>query len=167
MKLIPLTKGHFAQVDDEDYDNLMQWKWRIDGSGYASRIITVGYFNGKRKQRGVSMHRLINQTPDGVSTDHRDGNKLNNQKYNLRDATCSQNFMNKPSCRGQSRFKGVSPHRGKWRSTIKINEKQAFLGCFNSETEAARAYNAAAIEHFGEFASLNIIPDFSGRPAKR
>lgn len=61
--------------------------------------------------------------------------------------------------RGQSRFKGVCITRaGKWRAVIYIGRKQKYLGVFDSEFDAARAYDAAALEHFAEGAKLNF-PD--------
>ncbi|CBN75638.1 Pathogenesis-related transcriptional factor and ERF [Ectocarpus siliculosus] len=61
--------------------------------------------------------------------------------------------------RGQSRFKGVCITRaGKWRAVIYIGRKQKYLGVFDSEFDAARAYDAAALQHFAEGAKLNF-PD--------
>ena len=87
MKKIPLSKNKFTLVDDESYELLMFFTWCVDGNGYA----VSETFSTKR----ISMHRFINGTPIGMQTDHIDGDKLNNQKYNLRNATKSQNALNK------------------------------------------------------------------------
>jgi hypothetical protein len=147
MKLIPLTQGKFAQVDDEDYKLLMVHKWHYH-QGYA--------YSG----RHILMHRLIMKLDYGnkLQVDHRDRNGLNNQKNNLRCCTCCQNNGNSVSFRGTSQYKGVSwqNNRKKWVSFIKINKKNHFIGRFNNEEDAAHAYDKVALEYFGEFARLNI-----------
>ncbi len=159
MKLIPLTKGKFAFVDDEDYEFMMQWKWRIS-HGYAQRTEYIGYFNGKQSAKEIKMHRVINNTPDDLFTDHIDSNRLNNQKINLRNATSAQNQMNRfGNKESTSCFKGVSfdLSRKKWRAQIKIKDKRIFIGRFFLEKDAAIAYNEMAKYHFGEFAKLNTF----------
>lgn len=153
-RLIPLTRGQFAVVDDDDFDWLAQWKW------HAQPHPTAGFYANRYDEEGrfVAMHRLINGTPDGLLTDHRDGNGLNNQRHNLRAATPLQNMMNRRGKRGgTSRFKGAwldrNPRNRKdWRAGIRINGKLKYLGRFHTEEEAGAAYAAAAAEHFGEFA---------------
>jgi hypothetical protein len=155
MKQIPLTKGQFAIVDDEDYDYLMRWKWSYC-NGYASRSIW-----GRTTK--VTMHRLINQTPDGLFTDHINGDKLDNRKCNLRNCNTSQNTINAPKKNGKkytSEYKGVFwddwPGRSpKWVATIRISGKKSHLGRFAHEEDAATAYNLAAFLHHGEFAHIN------------
>lgn len=151
-RLIPLTQGKSALVDDNDFDWLMQWKWtaqKTDHTFYAMR---------QDKGRLILMHRLINNTPEGMITDHRDRNGLNNQRGNLRSATQLQNMMNKRARKGgTSRFKGVwlDPSRDgtkKWRSGIRLHGKIKYLGRFKTEKEAADAYAVAASEIFGEYA---------------
>lgn len=77
MKLTTLSKGLFAKVDDDDFALLSQYRW-YENEGYA-----ITYYKGKR----IRMHRLIMGVPDGVDVDHRDTDKLNNQKSNLRLCT--------------------------------------------------------------------------------
>ncbi len=158
MKLIPLTQGKFAQVDDADYDCLSQWKWQY-AAGYAVRNKYIGTFDGKKKTKTFLMHREINKTPDGFETDHRDSDRLNNQRYNLRDATQIQNQRNREHGCGKSKYKGVSRNKRteRWEAKIKTIDKRYYLGSFNSETDAAISYNNAALKYFGEFARLNII----------
>lgn len=83
MKLIPLTQGLFAKVDDEDYEYLNQFKWmatKVRTTFYAIRNVQI---NGKWKH--LSMHREIMQTPDDMETDHKDWDGCNNQRHNMRN----------------------------------------------------------------------------------
>jgi hypothetical protein len=93
-------------------------------------------------------------------TDHINGDGLDNRRTNLRQATPTQNNAN-CGIRGHntSGYKGVSlrPDRGnRWRATIRIHGLQYFLGLFDDVEDAARAYDAAALELFGDFARLNF-----------
>ena len=158
MKQIQLTRGKFALVDDEDYDSLISMgKWTYQRCGYAVKFKNLGKFNGKQKNKMISMHRVINRTPEGIGTDHIDGNKLNNQRFNLRTATSSQNNANKPVKKHTSIYKGVHWFRKAWKATIRTKSGRVHLGYFKNEHEAAIAYNNAAIEHHGAFAWINKI----------
>lgn len=151
MKTIPLTKGAVALVDDEDYDRLAQHKWYIN-HGYAVRHKTI--FTNQRKR--VYMHREIIDIKPGYECDHIDCNKINNQKSNLRQATHSENVANQmPRVGTSSRYKGVFRDGKKWRARIRINNKPISLGTFIYEIDAAKAYDEAAIKHFGKFARTN------------
>jgi len=95
VKKIKLTQGRYALVDDEDFNWLNQWKWCFDRSnGYAHRNQWV---NGKNRK--IYMHRIILGNPRGilikVETDHKNRNKLDNRRKNLRVVTRSENVLNK------------------------------------------------------------------------
>jgi hypothetical protein len=154
MKTIPLVNGRGeAVVDDADYERLVGYVWSRDRWGYARR-------NEKRDGRWITilMHREILAVPAGHQTDHADGDTLNNRRSNLRVCTQSQNNANKRKCGGSSRYKGVSwnARQRQWVATIMVNRRAIFLGLYADEEPAARAYDAAALQHFGEFARTNF-----------
>lgn len=158
MKLIPLTQGKFAQLDDADFEFLSQFIWHARKDlhcWYAGRNIP----GEDGTQSSVLMHRVIADAPAGVLVDHWDGDGLNNQRLNLRCCTHSQNNKNKhKAAPATSKFKGVYWKRAssKWESSICVDYKRKYLGLFLDEQDAARAYDSAAQQHFGEFAALNF-----------
>ena len=161
MKEIELTQGKITIVDDDDYDKLVKYSWQAYWSKKGKRFYARRTFrvNGERK---VSfMHRFIlGLTDRKISCDHKDNDGLNNQRSNLRAATIQQNSFNrKKGSNCSSKYKGVVwlKERNKWRAYIIINGKPKYLGVFHDEVEAARTYDMAAVENFGEFASLNNI----------
>jgi hypothetical protein len=111
--------------------------------------------------RTVFMHRHILSAPKGLVVDHVDGDKLNNQRSNLRICTHAQNCRNKvKNHNNKSGFKGVSwdSWNQRWKSAIEHHGVSIALGNYRDPIEAARAYNAKARELFGEYARLNEIP---------
>lgn len=160
-KEIPLSKGMSALVDDDDYTRLSAFSWyciRSGNSFYAAR-----YGGKKGGSHHIWMHRVILDAPKGFEVDHINGNKLDNRRENLRIATRAQNAFNRAKFKipSSSRFKGVTFHKRdkKWQACIKVNGRSIFLGYFKNEVDAARAYNEAAAEYFGEFANLNDMEE--------
>ncbi len=130
-----------------------------------------GYPTVKLSHNGICetcfIHKLVARAfldnPNSHAfVDHTDHNKLNNNVGNLRWCTRSENNRNttKRSDTMSSSYKGVSwfKHQRKWCARIYVNCKRQCLGYFDSEVQAAVAYNNAAIHHFTEFACLNTIP---------
>lgn len=119
-----------------------------------------GYWSIKINGRSYQLHRLIYLMHHGVlpkSLDHRDKVRTNNRIGNLRSATDQENSRNRSSAKGSSsKYLGVSRDRKKWRARICINGKDIKLGRFINEEDAGRAYDKAAKELFGEWASLNF-----------
>lgn len=94
------------------------------------------------------------------SLDHINGVYSDNKWENLREATYSQNNFNKTSYKNSSsKYKGVSYHKrkNKWAARVTVNKQSNFLGYFDSEEEAALAYNKQAIKLHGEYAKLNEV----------
>src|ERR1700744_2107287 len=111
MKLIPLSQGYSAMVDDEDFERVNQFKWCVKRRKHSPTIHAVRTVNfkkdGRRTSKNVWMHHFIAGVTSHV-VDHFDGNGLNNQKSNLRHATFAQNSSNRAvQSRNASGFKGV------------------------------------------------------------
>lgn len=151
-KLIPLSQGKFAIVDADDYERLIQHKWHTTSHGYAARNV------GKHPNRTLlGMHREIMAAVCHI--DHINGNPLDNRKCNLRECTPAQNNANsigRPSNRS-GKYKGITERGGRWAAQIISAGKNTWLGVYETEEDAAMAYNEAAIYLHGEFARLNTI----------
>lgn len=138
-KRVPLTRGLFAIIDDEDYDEISQYQW------YASQTYNRYYASRDFKIKGVrfheKMHRIIMGSPKGLEIDHINGDGLDNRKENLRIVTHRQNHWNRHTPK-TSRFPGVSyvPKDNRWRVKIQINGVNKHIGCYSSEEEAALVY---------------------------
>jgi len=157
---IHIKKFRFAVVDSDDFDRLSRFKWRLCRSNrtfYAFCTVSQGPL---LRPRVVWLHHLVLPPPDGYLIDHRNHNGLDNRCCNLRIATPSENQQNarKTKSKTSSRYKGVDLVKatGKWRTRIAVAGRRLFLGSFTSESDAALAYDHAALKYFGEFACLNF-----------
>jgi hypothetical protein len=159
MRIIPLTQGKVAIVDDGDFERLNQFKWH-NQHGYAWRS---QWINGKVVH--FAMHREILGIEDRkVHVDHKNLNRLDNRRDNLRIAPKGGNAHNKrklqraiPGIR-RCEFKGVHRQQNqKWYSVIYKDRRPYYLGNFDTPEQAALAYNAAAKKLHGEFALLNEV----------
>ena len=154
MRLIPLSYGKYTIVDAEDYERLSKYQWcavKERRSWYAKTLDK----DGKR----LALHRLVLNAPKGLVVDHIDHNCLNNRRSNLRLCTQKQNNCNTLPRKGcSSKYKGVSFNKARKRfiAYIQHNKKRYFLGYFDDEIAAAKAYDKKARELFGEFAYLNF-----------
>lgn len=155
-----LLKGKYggkAKVDDRDFARLNRFCWyatKLQGRPYPALTLQK---RDKRtgKLKKVFLHRLLKPCP-GV-TDHENGDTLDARRSNLRCATHAENIANsKLSTANRSGFKGVSWYRGKWRAVLVKGGRQKSLKYHSTVENAARAYDAAARLHFGEFARLNF-----------
>lgn len=159
MRVIKLTQGQWAMVDNEDYKELSQYKWyakKDHNTWYALRA--VGSLPGKQKT--IQMHRTILKPDKGLVVDHINHDGLDNRRFNIRVCTHAENSRNKIiQTGGTSLYKGVCWHKRdkKWAVQIKVDNKMRHLGSFKCEKEAAAAYNEAALAYHKEFAHLNVI----------
>lgn len=161
MKIIPLhplEKGLFTIVDDDIYDLFAQTHWtaaREKTSHYATH-----YKRFEKVQQMFRLARLIMNPPPHLQVDHINRNTLDNRRANLRLATNQQNqFNQKLSKANTSGFKGVafqkhSPTKP-WRAFVSVDKKKKHIGYFSTPIEAAKAYDEAAIKHYGEYAATN------------
>jgi len=151
---IALTRGAVAEVDLGDFQALSQFKWH-------THVATHGaYARGVVAGKLVYMHRLLMSAAPGEEVDHIDGNGLNNRRSNLRCATHAdqaRGYQTKRSGK-TSHYRGVSwvTRDRRWTAHLSHLGHQYYLGYFTSEQLAAEAYDAKAIELFGEFAQLNF-----------
>lgn len=151
------THTQHLPIDDEDRGLLASYHWTAN---------TYGHLRRRESGKTIYLHREILVRKIGRPlrrreyADHANMQKLDNRRCNLRVCTAAQNNANKPSL--TKRFKGVS-RPAKWPNLIygKIthNGKTRHLGRFFTEEDAARAYDAAAVELYGEFARLNCPPN--------
>lgn len=156
---IPLTQGKVAIVDDIDKD-LAEFKWRATG-GYAVKWSDM--INWERHL--IFIHRIIlerklkRDLKPNERVDHRNRNKLDNHRRNLRLATPKQNQHNQGlSKKNTSGYKGVHYEKSKqkWVATMNIKERPAFIGFFDDAKTAALAYDTQARKYYGRFAFLNF-----------
>jgi hypothetical protein len=165
---IYLDEGKWTIVDPEDYYRYAGFKWCVAGNTnkyYAVRgqRISADYI------KLTGLHRLIMNAPKGLVVDHINGNSLDNRRTNLRLVTPLQNHWNGLKMKNtSSRFKGVCFRKDirKWGAYIKESGKQKNLGYFESEIEAARVYDQAALKNRGALARLNF-PQISDVPASK
>ena len=153
--IVARNTGAIAIVDTKDVTFLSQFTWSQNPRGHLVR---------NDHGRVLMMHRVIAGRA-GLSLcayiDHKDGNKLNNTRTNLRPATNQQNqFNTKRQANNTSGFKGVTwdKHNKRWLARIRFGKgNRKHLGSFATAQEAARAYNNAAEELHGEYARLNNV----------
>lgn len=158
-RYIPLTQNQNAIVDTEDCEWLNQWNWHAHWSEctksfYALR--TVHYKDGTCEQ--FRMHRVIMECGPEEETDHKNHDTLDNRRLNLRKCTREQNMVNRSLRKDNtSGFTGVTKYLNKWKAELRIKGRERInLGIFSTPEEAAKAYDAARKEHFGEFSRPNI-----------
>ncbi len=154
MKIIKLSQQgknkdrYFAKVDNEDYIKANKFRWQITPSGYATRRV---------KGNIIFLHRFIMKANKGEMIDHQNRNRTDCRKSNLRIANYSQNGANRKSRKNSaSKYLGVFRKRKLWMAAISKNKRMIYLGSFNSQIKAAKAYDIKANELHGDFANLNF-----------
>jgi hypothetical protein len=155
MKWIELTQGKRTCVDDDVFEWASLVKWT------AARAKHTWYAYRKDSGKTLWLHRAITRAKEGWEVDHRDGNGLNNLRSNFRIVTHAGNAQARQTPRKgkSSRYRGVRFHKTsqKWTAQIKTGGRNRWLGSFQLEEDAARAYDFAARRLFGELAQLNFL----------
>ncbi len=151
-----LQTGDRVYVSAEDSDLLRTLSWTRDQDGYA-----VSRISG----RLVRLHRLVAQRAGQIEADslamvdHVNNNRLDNRRGNLRPASAAQNSANRDKQKGtSSAYYGVSYNakRKRWVAQIMKDHKKKWIGAYETEMEAAQAYNIIAVQ-YGEFHKLNKL----------
>jgi hypothetical protein len=157
-RLIPLTRGKFAIVDEADYERVAAFKWT---ALHPSRTNWYGFrYEGPRDARkGIYLHRFILDAPAGVLVDHVNGDGLDCRRSNLRLCDATGNARNRRS-NGSAKGYYVTRH-GRFAVRLKVGNRQKYIGTFEREDDALAAYDTAARLYFGAFARLNF-PDSEG-----
>lgn len=168
-RVVPLTKGYQAVVDDGDFALISAYSWHAKSGKLGVWYAAARGTNGTPRRGHILMHRLILGVADERLVDHIDGNGLNNTRANLRACNARQNAENKANLAARKRaagtFLGVSfvKAAGLWTANIHAgrlcrNGERAriSLKCHASAEEAARIYDSAARHYFGAFAGLNF-----------
>jgi len=112
---------HVALMDDADYPLVKDFSWHKTTKGYAATTLYLGgYKKGKPKYRTILMHRWILGLPKALPwVDHRNRNKMDNQRHNLRHADGTINNINRPIQRNNtSGFHGVFLHKRNYRGRV-------------------------------------------------
>lgn len=152
--------GGTVLVSPPDYRMAKMYRWRVNKDGYAGVWI---YDRQAKRGRTLLLHRLICHVSDDVLVDHKNRERLDARRENLRPATPSANSANRTKTRKgtSSRYRGVTLHgaTGKWQAGAKQFDTFHHCGLFESEEAAARAYDAKARELWGDFAACNFAPD--------
>lgn len=157
IRRVPLTRGYWAIVDAADFDWLMQWEWCVSAAGKFRT-----HFHAARNAAipGPSlMHALILPVEKPLVVDHVNGDSLDNRRANLRPATPSQNGANgRRHGKAAHGFKGIyfDNARKCWAAQIKVNYITRSLGRFDTPEDAAKVYDVAALEAWGEYAKPNF-----------
>lgn len=151
--LIALTgkhgEGKYTKVSLCDYAHLSQRVWSVMVCRGGAEYVQSGQ---------ILMHREVTRAPKGVLVDHANRDTLDNQRGNLRLCDHRRNAQNSKATLGTSAYKGVSfeKRHNNWRVRISTVNGIVYVGNFQDEVEAAKAYDMAAIKHHGEFAWLNF-----------
>lgn len=145
---IELQDGGHALVDEVDLPLVGKYNWHRTKKGYVAR---------KSARRTLYLHHVIIGRVTGFSVDHRNRDKLDNRRVNLRFVTASQSSANRASRGSASGYRGVYRVGTRFVARITIGRRRYWLGSYSTAIDAARAYNRAARIAFGSDAHVNAL----------
>ena len=151
--VITSEEGYDILVDEDSYKQYHNLKWRISTKGYATAT---------KDGKPIALHReIMGITDPKAIVDHQNNDRLDYRRANLRVVTLKQNNRNRQkNWNSQYPYKGIQKLSGRrrkpWNARIMIDGQSVSLGVFSTPEEAAIAYDAKAVEVFGEFANLNF-----------
>jgi hypothetical protein len=157
-----LGDGLFTILDQQDYYRYAGFNWTLGGHGtkfYAVRVLVDG-----DDLKTLRLHREIMNPPAHLVVDHWNTDSLDNRRENLRIVTQAENLCNRRKRKNTtSRYIGVwfAKEKNKWESRITHKGKKIYLGSFDNEIDAAKAYDRAAFQLRGKFARLNFPQDYA------
>lgn len=150
--MILFTEKHKTpfQIDDDDFEIVRHYSWCINNSGYA--LTSVGLYGNSRR---VLLHiLLLGKAPDDLEWDHKNRNKLDNRRANLRVVTRDTNMRNKSiRSNNTSGVLGVLWVKSKWVVSIGFNNRRIHVGQYKSFEEAVQARKQAELDYWGTDAS--------------
>lgn len=159
--VVPLTRGLFAVIDHRDAERVGKYAWHACRRASkphlfaAGRTINCATENPKTQL----MHRFILRARKHQHVDHVNGNPLDNRRKNIRLCSRSENACNRNPNTGANHglpLKGIrKTSNGRWQARIALLGRSYCLGRFDTPTQAAKAYNRAALKLHGAFAKLN------------
>ncbi len=160
MAEVPLSNGGAALVDDTDFERVAQYRWCRGAYGYP-----VGWVAG----RMIVLHRFLMNAPPGSRVDHKNGDRCDARRGNLRFCTHAENNRNKRGTSAVSGIKGAywDKSKGKYLAQLKCGGRTYYLGRYADPIAAGLAYWAKARELFGEFASTNLPPEVLAQAGER
>lgn len=164
-KQVPITKGLFVLVDDEDFDRVMARRWQAKPAKHKRAEQKTWYAQTQFNRKTVLMHRWILGVQPGQEVDHINRNGLDNRRSNLRICSKSENNANRGFYDPKSGFRGVYVQGRRFVARISINGVRVHLGIYADEISAAKAYDEAAKRQYGQFATLNFPESANERAA--
>jgi len=143
-------RGGTAIVSKEDYKILSSFNWSKDTQGYV-----VGKVNG----RSTRMHLFIMKKKKHHVIDHINGVRHDNRRENLRYLPANKNPQNRHVVKvnNTSKYRGISKMKsGRYRATIRVDNKRHYLGLFDKEIDAITAWDMFIVHNKLDHIELNF-----------
>lgn len=141
--------NHEFYIDIEDYNKIKDLCWSENDQHYI-----ISWTLNRKK--AVRLHRFIlGLTSEDELVDHKNNNRYDNRKENLRLANKQLNGINRDANKNNLLgVKGISLSKSgkKYEAKIMIDGKNIFIGSYSTLEKAQKARQQAEIKYFGEFA---------------